>query len=136
MVGTDLDGQQIKAFSEALVSAFPDHGSLARMVRFTFNIPLPSVAAPSNLVQVAFEVIVWAVSRGQLGELLDGALRIDAAPDRLITFAAADSTPQESIRTVTLAEAQEDMADMHTLVIVGSSTTRRVGPWVYTPRGV
>ena len=63
-------------------------------------------------------------------------LREGAAPDRLITFARAVSTPQESIRTVTLAEAQEDMADMHTLVIVGSSTTRRVGPWVYTPRGV
>ena len=63
-------------------------------------------------------------------------LREGAAPDRLITFARAVSTPQESIRTVTLAEAQEDMADMRTLVIVGSSATRRVGPWVYTPRGV
>ena len=63
-------------------------------------------------------------------------IRDSAAPDRLITFARAVSTPQESIRTVTLAEAQEDMADMRTLVIVGSSATRRVGPWVYTPRGV
>ena len=63
-------------------------------------------------------------------------LREGAAPDRLITFARAVSTPQESIRTVTLAEVQEDMADMRTLVIVGSSATRRVGPWVYTPRGV
>jgi precorrin-3B C17-methyltransferase len=36
--------------------------------------------------------------------------------------------------TVTLAEATPDMADMRTVVIVGNRATRRVGPWVYTPR--
>ncbi|WP_313353219.1 precorrin-3B C(17)-methyltransferase [Paracoccus sp. (in: a-proteobacteria)] len=55
-------------------------------------------------------------------------------PGRLISFARAVSTPAESIRTVTLAEARPDMADMRTVVILGNSTTRRVGAWVYTPR--
>ncbi|MEP5731485.1 MAG: precorrin-3B C(17)-methyltransferase [Sulfitobacter sp.] len=61
-------------------------------------------------------------------------LREECEPDRLITFARAVSTPEEAIRTVTLAEATPDMADMRTVVIVGNSATRRVGRYVYTPR--
>jgi precorrin-3B C17-methyltransferase len=63
-------------------------------------------------------------------DLLRGA----CGPDRLITFARAVSTPDERIVTMTLGEALADMADMRTVVIVGNSATRRVGPWVYTPR--
>jgi precorrin-3B C17-methyltransferase len=61
-------------------------------------------------------------------------LRQECGGDRLVTFARAVSTPDERLTTVTLAEATPDMADMRTLVIVGNSATRRVGPWVYTPR--
>ncbi len=61
-------------------------------------------------------------------------LRAECGPDRLITFARAVSTPEEAIATTTLAEARPDMADMRTVVILGNSATRRVGPWVYTPR--
>ena len=61
-------------------------------------------------------------------------LRQLCGPDRLITFACAVSTPDQAIRTVTLGEATPEMADMRTLVIVGNAQTRRVGPWVYTPR--
>ncbi len=61
-------------------------------------------------------------------------LREHCEPARLITFARAVSTPDEAIRTVTLAEATPDMADMRTVVIVGNSQTRRIGPHVYTPR--
>jgi len=61
-------------------------------------------------------------------------LRECCEPGRLITFARAVSTPDEELRTVTLAEARPEMADMRTMVIVGNSLTRRVGPWVYTPR--
>ncbi|WP_323009232.1 precorrin-3B C(17)-methyltransferase [Paracoccus sp. (in: a-proteobacteria)] len=61
-------------------------------------------------------------------------LRDTCGPGRLISFASAVSTPDESIRTVTLAEARPDMADMRTVVILANSTTRRVGAWVYTPR--
>jgi precorrin-3B C17-methyltransferase len=63
-------------------------------------------------------------------------LREECEPARLITFARAVSTPEESLSTVTLAEATPDMADMRTVVIVGNEATRRVGRWVYTPRSV
>lgn len=58
----------------------------------------------------------------------------ECGPDRLITFARAVSTPDERLLTVTLSEALPEMADMRTVVIVGNSDTRRVGPWVYSPR--
>jgi precorrin-3B C17-methyltransferase len=61
-------------------------------------------------------------------------LRETCGPERLITFARAVTTPEERIETVTLGEATPEMADMRTVVIVGNSTTRRVGTWVYTPR--
>ncbi|MDP3262640.1 MAG: precorrin-3B C(17)-methyltransferase [Tabrizicola sp.] len=61
-------------------------------------------------------------------------LRDACGPDRLILFARAVSTPDAALRTVTLAEATPEMADMRTVVIVGNSATRRVGRWVYTPR--
>ena len=61
-------------------------------------------------------------------------LREECGPDRLISFARAVATPEETLLTVTLGQATPEMADMRTLVIVGSSATRRVGPWVYTPR--
>lgn len=63
-------------------------------------------------------------------------LREECGPDRLITFARAVSTPDQSLTTVTLGEATPEMADMRTVVILGSSATRRVGPWVYSPRSV
>ncbi|HEX7855833.1 MAG TPA: precorrin-3B C(17)-methyltransferase [Sphingobium sp.] len=58
--------------------------------------------------------------------------------DRLILFARAVSTPEESLRIVALSEATPEMADMRTMVIVGSSQTRLIeragGPILYTPR--
>lgn len=61
-------------------------------------------------------------------------LREECEPARLIIFARAVSTPDENIRCVPLSEATPDMADMRTMVIVGNSATRRVGPHIYTPR--
>ncbi|RJE85874.1 precorrin-3B C(17)-methyltransferase [Paracoccus onubensis] len=69
----------------------------------------------------------------QFGQVLD-LLRQSCGADRLITFARAVSTPEQQIRTVTLAEASPEMADMRTMVLVGSSLTRRIGRFVYTPR--
>ncbi len=62
-------------------------------------------------------------------------------PGRLITFARAVSTPEENLTTVTLDEAVPEMADMRTVVLLGSSRTRRIerpgrAPFVYTPRSV
>lgn len=61
-------------------------------------------------------------------------LKAAAEPERLLVFARAVSTPEEHLRVVTLAEAEPDMADMRTVVLIGSSRTRRVGRFVYTPR--
>ncbi|WP_290689007.1 MULTISPECIES: precorrin-3B C(17)-methyltransferase [unclassified Haematobacter] len=69
----------------------------------------------------------------QFGAVL-AALRQLCEPERLVIFARAVSTPDQAIRTVALSEALPEMADMRTVVIVGSSRTRRVGPFVYTPR--
>lgn len=67
-------------------------------------------------------------------------LRTSCAPERVLIFARAVSTPEEEIRVVPLSEARPEMADMRTVVLVGSSHTRiiaRAGrPIVYTPRSV
>lgn len=59
---------------------------------------------------------------------------------RPIIFARAVSTPEEAIRVVALPDAKPDMADMRTVVLVGSSQTRIIArkgaPIVYTPRSV
>ena len=54
--------------------------------------------------------------------------------ERTVIFAHAVTTPKERIETLSLNQARAEMADMATLVIVGNSTTRRVGRWVYAPR--
>lgn len=60
--------------------------------------------------------------------------------DRPVIFARAVSSPEEELRVVPLPQARAEMADMRTLVILGSSATRvieRTGrPFVYTPRSV
>ncbi|WP_148862710.1 precorrin-3B C(17)-methyltransferase [Marinobacter fonticola] len=66
------------------------------------------------------------------------SLRDACGPERVIVFARAVSTPEASVRVTTLGDAQPEMADMRTLVIVGSSLTRVIErdgePFVYTPR--
>ncbi len=60
------------------------------------------------------------------------------ADARPMLFARAVSTPEESLRIVPLPEARAEMADMRTVVILGSSRTRVIEgagqPWLYTPR--
>lgn len=65
-------------------------------------------------------------------------LRETCGDARPVIFARAVSTPDEILQVVALGEASPELADMRTLVIVGSSTTRVIArdgsPWVYTPR--
>ncbi len=67
-------------------------------------------------------------------------LREACDPGRVLIFARAVSTPEEALRAVRLAEATPDMADMRTVVLIGSSATRIIprdgAPFVYTPRAV
>ena len=67
-------------------------------------------------------------------------LRETCGDARPVLFARAVGTPEESLRIVPLTEARPEMADMRTMVIVGSSQTRiierRGAPILYTPRSV
>lgn len=67
-------------------------------------------------------------------------LRESCGPERLILFARAVSTPDEALTITTLGQAVPEMADMRTVVIVGSSQTRMIqrdtAPILYTPRSV
>jgi precorrin-3B C17-methyltransferase len=65
-------------------------------------------------------------------------LRSTCEPERIVIFARAVSTPDQDIRVVALLDARPEMADMRTVVIIGSTRTRLIArddrPWVYTPR--
>ena len=65
-------------------------------------------------------------------------LREVCGDDRPVLFARAVSTPEEVLRIVPLPDARPEMADMRTVVIVGSSQTRLIerpaGAILYTPR--
>lgn len=65
-------------------------------------------------------------------------LRECCGNDRPVLFARSVTTSQEELCVVPLGEAKPDMADMRTIVIVGSSHTRLVeragSPILYTPR--
>ena len=67
-------------------------------------------------------------------------LRDSCGDARPVIFARCVSMPDEALRVVPLSEARPEMADMRTIVIVGSSVTRVItregAPWVYTPRSV
>lgn len=73
----------------------------------------------------------------QLGKALEIALRHHGG-ETPVAFARAIGRPDEAVTVVPLKDAQEaaKRADMATLVLVGASTTRWVGPYLYTPRSV
>jgi cobalt-precorrin 5A hydrolase/precorrin-3B C17-methyltransferase len=72
--------------------------------------------------------------------------QLDKALDIVREYRAADTPvvlgrdigrPGGTLRTITLTELHSADVDMRTMVIVGSSTTRRFSKgaqWVYTPR--
>jgi precorrin-3B C17-methyltransferase len=70
----------------------------------------------------------------QLGEAFALLRTVKAAETPVLLVRAAGSGDAKVIAT-TLAEVDATQADMRTLVIVGASTTRQVGRWIYTPRG-
>jgi precorrin-3B C17-methyltransferase len=74
----------------------------------------------------------------QLGAAFD-LLRGILPPAAPVAFATAVSRPDERIAIVSLRDAATEMADMRTLVLVGSRETRWLGPpgqpRLYAPRG-
>lgn len=71
----------------------------------------------------------------QFGRALE-ILREECGSNTLISFAKDVTKPTQNLLTVTLAEAEPEMADMRTVVIVGNADTRQIGRFVYTPRQV
>ena len=74
----------------------------------------------------------------QLGQALE-IVRRHRTPETLVVLGRDIGRPAERLRIVTLGELTSELVDMRTLVIIGSSTTRRFpradgGEWVYTPR--
>ncbi|MDK3074500.1 precorrin-3B C(17)-methyltransferase [Sedimentitalea sp. JM2-8] len=67
-------------------------------------------------------------------------LREACGDARPVIFARAVATPDERLTIVPLPECSPDMADMRTVVLIGSSQTRVIprsgAPFVYTPRSV
>jgi precorrin-3B C17-methyltransferase len=70
----------------------------------------------------------------QLGEAL-ALLRGMKAGETPVLFVRAAGSAEARVIASSLADADATRADMRTLVIIGASTTRRVGRWIYTPRG-
>ena len=64
-------------------------------------------------------------------------LKRECSKDRLIVFARAISTPEEKIQIMNLTQAKPEMADMQTVVIIGSSQTKALiqngKTFAYTP---
>lgn len=73
----------------------------------------------------------------RLGEAF-GVLREVLPGDTLVVFATAISRADERIEITTLADADASVADMRTLVLIGSVETRRIAgtSFLYTPRAV
>ncbi|WP_200236929.1 precorrin-3B C(17)-methyltransferase [Thiohalocapsa halophila] len=66
-------------------------------------------------------------------------IRAQRAAATIVVLGRDVGRPREQLTVTTLAELQPEQVDMRTLVIVGSSRTRRIeradgGCWVYTPR--
>ena len=65
-------------------------------------------------------------------------LQSQCEPERPVIFARAVTTKEETVQIVPICKANAEMADMGTLVIVGSSQTRIIKQnkreWIYTPR--
>lgn len=73
----------------------------------------------------------------QLGRALE-IIRATRDGATVVVLGRDIGRPAETLTVTTLAELQPEQVDMRTLLIVGSSTTRRFGrrggEWVYTPR--
>ena len=69
----------------------------------------------------------------QLGAAFE-ALRAILPPAIPVAFATAITRPDERVAITTLHQADPALADMRTLVLIGTSASRTIGPFLYTPR--
>jgi hypothetical protein len=90
-----LKGADFQRFQEALVDAFTSWNDLARMVLFQLDEKLAAHVAQGTLGDVAFDLITWATSRGQLDDLLTGALAAKPGNPTLVDFEASLPRPPQ-----------------------------------------
>lgn len=69
----NLSPSQTESLFEALLSAFPSHSTLERMVLFQLDENLDEIVYGDNLQDCIFELIKWAETHGQMSELISGA---------------------------------------------------------------
>ncbi|MFM7426691.1 MAG: precorrin-3B C(17)-methyltransferase [Elainella sp.] len=95
-----------------------------------------SAAAQADFV-IAFYNPVSSQRTWQLDKARD-LLLAHRSPETPVVLARNVGRLGESLRLIALADLSADQVDMRTLVLVGSSKTRRIdhaqGTWVYTPR--
>lgn len=91
-------------------------------------------AAAAGDFVVAFYNPVSQRRRRQFGEAREIMLA-HRPPETPVVLASNLGRPEEQVRHTTLGQVSADDIDMLTVVLVGSSETRRIGPWAYTPRG-
>ncbi len=94
-------------------------------------------AAQADLVMAFYNPISRA-RPWQLDRALD-IVRAHRAADTVVVLGRDIGRPGATLATTTLGALRSDQVDMRTMVIVGSSTTRRFAignarEWVYTPR--
>ena len=95
-------------------------------------------AAASADMVIAFYNPASKRRQSLLEEARDTLLRW-RPPETPVAIARSVGRPGETVRLSTLEELRSRMTDMHCVVLVGSSATRRIetadGPRLYTPRG-
>jgi len=91
-----MAGTELSNLHDALMSAFPSRGSLARLIRYGLNESLDAIAH-GNQSDLVFDTITWAHSSGRLDELIDAALAACPASSSLQKF-VSDRAIQGSIQ--------------------------------------
>jgi hypothetical protein len=85
---TKLSGLEHQELVNALLSAFPNRGALARMLRLGLDQSLDEIAAPGNLRDTVFEVVGHAEAQGTVAALFDAALAAAPANPEILAIAA------------------------------------------------
>jgi cobalt-precorrin 5A hydrolase / precorrin-3B C17-methyltransferase len=94
-------------------------------------------AAVSADFVIAFYNPISSQRTWQLSAAID-LLREQRSPDTPVVLARNVGRPGQSVKAITLKDFTPDLADMRTVILIGSSKTRTIqrgnNTWVYTPR--
>ena len=88
MSRTDLSGAERRQLERALVAAF-DRDHLERLVSYCLNQDLAAITRADDLTDVVFQLVGWAIRRGQLAKLVEAAFEENPENPELIRFRQA-----------------------------------------------